>query len=52
MSEEVPEGWEKRVSRSTGMTYYLNIHTKESQWDLPETVAEPGRNRILIMQKF
>lgn len=30
--EIVPEGWEKRKSRSTGMVYYLNIYTKESQW--------------------
>lgn len=25
--EQVPEGWEKRTSRSTGMVYYLNIYT-------------------------
>lgn len=30
--EVVPTGWEKRKSRSTGMVYYLNIYTKESQW--------------------
>lgn len=27
-NEIVPEGWEKRTSRSTGMVYYLNIYTK------------------------
>lgn len=32
VDEVVPEGWEKRKSRSTGMVYYLNIYTKESQW--------------------
>lgn len=37
--EIVPSGWEKRLSRSTGMNYYLNIHTKESQWDLPKSPA-------------
>lgn len=26
--QEVPEGWEKRTSRSTGMVYYLNVYTK------------------------
>jgi len=26
--EIIPEGWEKRKSRSTGMVYYLNIYTK------------------------
>uniref|UniRef100_A0AAG5CX49 Peptidyl-prolyl cis-trans isomerase n=1 Tax=Anopheles atroparvus TaxID=41427 RepID=A0AAG5CX49_ANOAO len=40
--EVVPDGWEKRTSRSTGMTYYLNIYTKESQWHLPTAPAEPG----------
>ncbi|XP_055604006.1 putative peptidyl-prolyl cis-trans isomerase dodo [Uranotaenia lowii] len=42
--ENVPEGWEKRTSRSTGMTYYLNIYTKESQWDPPTSPASPGGN--------
>ncbi|KAG5672531.1 hypothetical protein PVAND_002654 [Polypedilum vanderplanki] len=37
--EIIPEGWEKRKSRSTGMVYYLNIYTKESQWEKPETPA-------------
>jgi hypothetical protein len=27
-NEIIPEGWEKRKSRSTGMVYYLNIYTK------------------------
>uniref|UniRef100_A0A1B0CMH1 Peptidyl-prolyl cis-trans isomerase n=1 Tax=Lutzomyia longipalpis TaxID=7200 RepID=A0A1B0CMH1_LUTLO len=48
--EVVPAGWEKRLSRSTGMHYYLNIYTKESQWDLPTAPAEPasaqGPNKI------
>ena len=38
----VPAGWEKRLSRSTGMHYYLNIYTKESQWDLPTSPATDG----------
>jgi len=36
----IPEGWEERTSRSTGLTYYLNIYTKESQWDAP---TEPAK---------
>ncbi|GAB0094115.1 Peptidyl-prolyl cis-trans isomerase [Sergentomyia squamirostris] len=40
--EVVPAGWEKRLSRSTGMHYYLNVYTKESQWDLPTSPAEPA----------
>lgn len=38
-AEVYPEGWEKRTSRSTGMVYYLNIYTNESQWELPKTEA-------------
>lgn len=40
--EFVPEGWEKRVSRSTGKHYYLNMFTKESQWDCPTSPATSG----------
>nr|CAD7197551.1 unnamed protein product [Timema douglasi]CAD7396915.1 unnamed protein product [Timema poppensis] len=39
--EELPTGWEKRLSRSTGNHYFLNIYTKESQWERPEKPAEP-----------
>ncbi|RZC42330.1 WW domain containing protein [Asbolus verrucosus] len=39
--EQLPAGWEKRLSRSTGQHYYLNIYTKESQWDVPDKPAEP-----------
>ncbi|XP_037028390.1 peptidyl-prolyl cis-trans isomerase Pin1 [Bradysia coprophila] len=38
--EVVPPGWEKRLSRSTGIHYYLNLHTKESQWECPTESAE------------
>ncbi|XP_022911607.1 peptidyl-prolyl cis-trans isomerase NIMA-interacting 1 [Onthophagus taurus] len=40
--EHIPTGWEKRLSRSTGQYYYLNIYTKESQWDAPTSPAEPA----------
>lgn len=40
--EQLPPGWEKRLSRSTGQHYYLNIYTKESQWDTPDKPAEPA----------
>ncbi|KAL7632327.1 UNVERIFIED_CONTAM: hypothetical protein RMT77_017330 [Armadillidium vulgare] len=47
-NEIIPEGWEKRTSRSTGQNYYLNIYTKESQWDLPTEPAKPvtGPERV------
>lgn len=40
--EELPSGWEKRLSRSTGQHYYLNVYTKESQWDRPDKAADPA----------
>ncbi|XP_064457624.1 peptidyl-prolyl cis-trans isomerase NIMA-interacting 1-like [Ornithodoros turicata] len=40
--EQLPSGWEKRLSRSTGEPYYLNIYTKESQWEAPTAPADPG----------
>ncbi|XP_001599709.1 putative peptidyl-prolyl cis-trans isomerase dodo [Nasonia vitripennis] len=42
--EELPSGWEKRLSRSTGQHYYLNVYTKESQWDRPDKPADPAGN--------
>ncbi|XP_061729544.1 putative peptidyl-prolyl cis-trans isomerase dodo isoform X2 [Cydia pomonella] len=49
MSQEsdapLPEGWEMRTSRSTGMTYFLNSYTKKSQWERPEAPADPGEIR-------
>nr|QGQ62229.1 peptidyl-prolyl cis-trans isomerase [Demodex folliculorum]QGQ62230.1 peptidyl-prolyl cis-trans isomerase [Demodex folliculorum]QGQ62231.1 peptidyl-prolyl cis-trans isomerase [Demodex folliculorum] len=43
-TEDLPKGWEKRISRSTGQVYYLNIHTKESQWERPTTEASSKDN--------
>ena len=40
--ENLPSGWEKRVSRSSGQAYYLNIHTKQSQWEVPTEEAKPA----------
>ncbi|XP_033207805.1 putative peptidyl-prolyl cis-trans isomerase dodo [Belonocnema kinseyi] len=42
--EELPSGWEKRLSRSTGQYYYLNTYTKESQWDRPDKPADQSGN--------
>lgn len=41
----LPDGWEMRTSRSTGMTYYLNTYTKKSQWERPEAPADAGEVR-------
>eukprot|EP00088_Acartia_fossae_P037041 TRINITY_DN38238_c0_g1_i1.p1 TRINITY_DN38238_c0_g1~~TRINITY_DN38238_c0_g1_i1.p1 ORF type:complete len:163 (-),score=22.11 TRINITY_DN38238_c0_g1_i1:153-614(-) len=43
---DLPEGWEKRTSRSTGQDYYLNIHTKQSQWDVPTSPATPAPSQV------
>ncbi|RWS28207.1 peptidyl-prolyl cis-trans isomerase NIMA-interacting 1-like protein [Leptotrombidium deliense] len=43
-SEPLPKGWEKRISRSTGQVYYLNVYTKESQWERPVNEANPKDN--------
>ncbi|KAI8482402.1 PREDICTED: peptidyl-prolyl cis-trans isomerase NIMA-interacting 1-like [Branchiostoma belcheri] len=37
--EDLPEGWEKRVSKSQGRAYYLNVYTKQSQWEKPTDAA-------------
>nr|QGQ62234.1 peptidyl-prolyl cis-trans isomerase [Demodex brevis] len=42
--EDLPKGWEKRISRSTGQVYYLNVYTKESQWDRPTNEASSKDN--------
>ncbi|CAG4988425.1 unnamed protein product [Colias eurytheme] len=41
----LPEGWEMRKSRSTGMAYFLNTYTKKSQWERPDAPADPGEIR-------
>ncbi|XP_031628896.1 putative peptidyl-prolyl cis-trans isomerase dodo [Contarinia nasturtii] len=45
--EIVPAGWEKRTSRSTGLPYYLNVYTKESQWELPSSPADGDSSKDL-----
>jgi len=39
---DLPEGWEERVSRSTGQTYYVNTFTKQSQYEKPTEAVEVG----------
>ena len=38
--EALPDGWEARVSSSTGETYFFNTVTQESEWDRPTTGAQ------------
>lgn len=37
---DLPDGWERKISRSNNKEYYLNIYTKESQWDIPTSPAK------------
>ncbi|ESP00272.1 hypothetical protein LOTGIDRAFT_180428 [Lottia gigantea] len=46
MAENIPTGWEKRTSRSSGKDYYLNIYTKESQWEIPTRPAQDKMSQV------
>eukprot|EP00088_Acartia_fossae_P043735 TRINITY_DN4619_c0_g1_i10.p1 TRINITY_DN4619_c0_g1~~TRINITY_DN4619_c0_g1_i10.p1 ORF type:complete len:151 (-),score=37.04 TRINITY_DN4619_c0_g1_i10:454-906(-) len=50
---DLPEGWEERTSRSTGQVYYLNKHTKQSQWDKPTSpaVAQVRASHLLVKHR-
>ncbi|KAM3624168.1 uncharacterized protein V6R79_020156 [Siganus canaliculatus] len=45
--ENLPSGWEKRMSRSSGRTYYFNHMTNASQWERPvgDGRGEPDKVR-------
>lgn len=54
MSDPLPDGWEERVSRSTGKTYYRHAATGESRWDRPTDGPQADRVRashILVKHK-
>ncbi|CAH1254217.1 PIN1 [Branchiostoma lanceolatum] len=40
---DLPEGWEERASKSQGRPYYLNVHTKQSQWEKP---TDPATSQV------
>ncbi|VDD79023.1 unnamed protein product [Mesocestoides corti] len=43
----LPPGWETRVSKSTGRTYYVNTLRNVSQWDLPtDSVTNKNDGKI------
>lgn len=44
----LPEGWEKRESRSSGKSFYFNLFTKASQWEPPASVG-PGEVEIKLL---
>ncbi|KAI1709296.1 PPIC-type PPIASE domain-containing protein [Ditylenchus destructor] len=36
-TDDLPKGWEKRMSRSSNREYYFNVYSGKSQWDRPKT---------------
>jgi len=42
--DSLPEGWIKKVSKSTGKEYYFNPSTNQSQWD-PPSGSDPDQVR-------
>ena len=46
MAEALPAGWDTKTSRSTGSTYYVNLATGESTYELPTAPAEPRAEAI------
>ncbi|RUS87219.1 hypothetical protein EGW08_005059 [Elysia chlorotica] len=43
---DLPPGWEKRTSRSNGKDYFMNIYTKESQWETPTEAAVQKSDKV------
>ncbi|PAV82677.1 hypothetical protein WR25_23484 isoform A [Diploscapter pachys] len=39
MAEDLPSGWEKRMSRTNNTPYYFNTATGRSQWERPASSA-------------
>lgn len=52
--DDLPSGWEVRLSRTTGRKYYLNTSTGESRWEKPQGDEPSERVRashILVKHK-
>lgn len=46
--DELPPGWEKHMSRSSGKEYYINKETGQSQWERPTAAAGDGRGNVKV----
>ncbi|GAU92254.1 hypothetical protein RvY_04358 [Ramazzottius varieornatus] len=45
MGDQLPPGWVKNISKSTGKEYYFNTETQESRWTVPtEEEARSARS--------
>lgn len=51
--DELPIGWEVRISRSTGRKYYFNSRTKESLWEKPtkEHMVKMRASHLLVKHR-
>lgn len=47
MEEEIPQGWSKVVSRSTGKEYYVEKITGNTQWERPK-LTKDGESRVPV----
>ena len=45
-SQPLPEGWTKHFDDATGINYYVNNHSGESQWEKPTSPAVPEQADI------
>eukprot|EP01047_Picozoa_sp_COSAG01_P082405 COSAG01_NODE_16815_length_1201_cov_2.035390_1_plen_209_part_10 len=41
----LPDGWQTKVSETTGHTYYVNLATGETSWDPPSTPSSSSSSR-------
>jgi NIMA-interacting peptidyl-prolyl cis-trans isomerase 1 len=41
----LPQGWSRKKSTKRDCFYYINEHTKETQWEEPKEPAQPGKKR-------
>lgn len=46
MTEDLPEGWVKRVSRTNNKDYYHNATTGQSQWERPDSSSATGLIKV------
>eukprot|EP00999_Lentomonas_sp_LEN2_P000611 NODE_1609_length_794_cov_68.511244_g1560_i0.p1 GENE.NODE_1609_length_794_cov_68.511244_g1560_i0~~NODE_1609_length_794_cov_68.511244_g1560_i0.p1 ORF type:complete len:182 (-),score=12.02 NODE_1609_length_794_cov_68.511244_g1560_i0:43-588(-) len=43
---QLPEGWERRTSKSQGRDYYFNTVTNQSQWEVPTQPAAVQASKV------
>lgn len=50
MADNLPSGWQMRMSRSKNAPYYINEHTGQSQWEKPNAPAErPAQSQVQVL---